>query len=453
MAGTDDTIVAIATPPGRGGLGIVRVSGNKAALIAKSLTGRNLADRARIANYCKILAADDQVIDAGIAVYFSQPDSYTGEDVLEIYAHGSRVVLEIIVERILELGARRSTAGEFTERAFLNNKIDLVQAEAVADLIDSTSIHAARSAIRSLQGEFSKRINLIRDELIRIRSSIEVSLDFSEEETDFLANIDINKQLQECATSLDAVLARARQGSVLKEGITVTILGRPNVGKSTLLNRLAEKDIAIVTEEAGTTRDLLEQDILIDGIPVHIIDTAGLRHTTSRAEQEGIRRAQAAATRSDIILLIVECGNTDDKEEQELRENTTPDQKIIIINNKIDLTGQKPARKKSCERPEEVFLSAKTGEGLNLLITCLKELAGVEDLFEDVFMARQRHIEALEKTRKSIIHAICSHKEHKAAELLAEDLRQAQERLNEITGEFVADDLLGAIFSRFCIGK
>lgn len=453
MAGADDTIVAIATPPGRGGLGIVRVSGNKAAPIAKSLTGRNLADKARIAHYCKILAGNGRVIDEGIVIYFSQPGSYTGEDVLEIYAHGSRVVLEIIVDRILTLGARRAAAGEFTERAFLNNKIDLVQAEAVADLIDATSVHAARSAVRSLQGEFSRRINLIRDELIHIRSGIEGALDFPDEEADFPASIDTNEQLQACAASLDEVLARARQGAVLKEGISVTILGRPNVGKSTLLNRLAEKDIAIVTEEAGTTRDLIEQDILIDGIPVHIIDTAGLRQTTSRVELEGIRRAQAAATRSDIILMVVECGSPVGKEGPELLEHTTPDQKVIFINNKIDLTGRKPARKKSRARPEEIFLSAKTGEGIELLISCLKETAGVQDLFEDVFMARHRHIEALEETRKIIIHAVQSHNEHNAAELLAEDLRMAQERLNEITGVFVADDLLGAIFSKFCIGK
>lgn len=453
MAGPDDTIVAIATPSGRGGLGIVRISGNKTLPIAKSLTGKNLADKARVAHYCKIRSEDNRVIDEGIVIYFSQPGSYTGEDVLEIYAHGSRVVLEVIVNRILALGARRAAPGEFTERAFHNNKIDLVQAEAVADLIDATSAHAARSAIRSLEGEFSKRVNLLKDELIRIRSCIEAALDFPEEETDFLAGIDIDKQLQECIATLDGILVRARQGAVLKEGITVTILGRPNVGKSTLLNCLAEKDIAIVTEEAGTTRDLLEQDILVDGVPLHIIDTAGLRQTTSKVEQEGIRRAQAAATKSDIILMIVECGSPAGREVPELPENISPDQKVIIINNKIDLTGQQPARLKSCEQPEEIFLSAKTGEGLDLLIDCLKEIAGVHDLFEDVFMARQRHINALEGTKKSIIDTIEKHKAHKAAELLAEDIRQAQQRLNEITGDFVTDDLLDAIFSRFCIGK
>ena len=453
MAGPDDTIVAIATPSGRGGLGIVRISGNKALPIAKSLTGKNLADKARVAHYCKIYSEDERVIDEGIVLYFSRPNSYTGEEVLEIYAHGSRVVLEIIVDRILALGARRAAPGEFTERAFHNNKIDLVQAEAVADLIDSTSVHAARSAIRSLEGAFSKRVNLLKDELIRIRSCIEGVLDFPEEETDFLAGIDINKQLQECIAGLDEILVRARQGAVLKEGITVAILGRPNVGKSTLLNCLAEKDIAIVTEEAGTTRDLLEQDILIDGIPLHIIDTAGLRQTTSKVEQEGVRRAQVAATRSDIILVVIECGNTVGGGIPELLENITPDQKIVFVNNKIDLTGQKPARLKSCNQPEEIFISAKTGAGLDLLVTCLKEIAGVHDLFEDVFMARQRHIDALEVTKKSIIDAIEKHKEHKAAELLAEDLRLAQQKLNEITGDFVADDLLGAIFSKFCIGK
>jgi tRNA modification GTPase len=449
----EDTIVAIATPSGRGGLGIVRVSGNKAGRIATALTKNNLSDKSRIAHYRKIFSEDARVIDECIVIYFSRPNSYTGEDVLEIYAHGSRIVLEMIVDRILALGARRAAPGEFTERAFLNNKIDLVQAEAVADLIDSTSVHAARSAMRSLEGEFSHRVNTLKNELVRVRSYIECALDFPEEDTDFLADIDINEHLQECMAYLDQILARARQGAVLKEGITVTILGRPNVGKSTLLNRLAGKDVAIVTDVAGTTRDLVEQQILLDGIPLHIIDTAGLRKTAGKIEQEGIRRAQNAATGSDIILMVLESGREDGRDTLALLENTTPDQKIVFVNNKIDLTGQKPARQKSINHTEEIFLSAKTGEGIELLIICLKEMAGVQDLFEDVFMARQRHIDALVQTRQSIMQALERHKQYKATELLAEDLRQAQERLNEVTGEFVADDLLGTIFSRFCIGK
>ena len=453
MAEADDTIVAIATPPGRGGLGIVRVSGNNSGSIARSLTGKNLAEKARIAHYCKILDADNSVIDKGIALFYSKPDSYTGEDVLEIIAHGSRVVLDTIVNRILTLGARRAGPGEFTERAFHNNKIDLVQAEAVADLIESTSTHAARSAVRSLEGEFSGRINLLKDELIQIRSLIEGALDFPEEETDFLADMDIKNQLQRCIARLDEILVRAQQGAVLKEGITATILGRPNVGKSTLLNRLAEKDIAIVTEEAGTTRDLLEQEILIDGLPVHLIDTAGLRQTTNKVEIEGTRRAREAATRSDIVLIMMECGVNDNSQLTELAQDITDDQKVVIIKNKIDLTGHGPERQSSNGRTEEIFLSAKTGEGIELLIDCLKEMAGIRDLFEDVFMARKRHIDALESTRNSIIEALNRHNQHNATELLAEDLRQAQQRLNEITGEFVTDDLLGEIFSRFCIGK
>ena len=453
MAGTDDTIVAIATPSGRGGLGIVRISGNKSAAIAKSLTSKDISEKARIAHYCKILAADKSVIDEGIMLFFSGPNSYTGEDVLEIYAHGSRVVLEIIVNRILSLGARRAAPGEFTERAFLNDRIDLVQAEAVADLIDSTSTHAARSAIRSLEGEFSKRVNLLKDELIYTRSCLEGTLDFPDEETDFLASTDINKQLQNFVTGLEEILTRARQGAVLNEGITVAIVGRPNVGKSTLLNYLAEKDIAIVTEEAGTTRDLLEQEIQIDGIPLHFIDTAGLRQTTSKVEQEGIRRAREAAARSDILLVMLECNDTDNNDIPELLENIIADHKVVIIKNKIDLTGHKPARQKSGGQTEEIFLSAKTGEGTDLLVTCLKEMAGVQDLFEDVFMARQRHVNALVETKEVIVHAMSNYTERKATELLADDLRQAQEKLNQITGEFVADDLLGAIFSKFCIGK
>lgn len=323
----------------------------------------------------------------------------------------------------------------------------------VADLIESTSTHAARSAVRSLEGEFSGRINLLKDELIQIRSLIEGALDFPEEETDFLADMDIKNQLQRCIARLDEILVRAQQGAVLKEGITATILGRPNVGKSTLLNRLAEKDIAIVTEEAGTTRDLLEQEILIDGLPVHLIDTAGLRQTTNKVEIEGTRRAREAATRSDIVLIMMECGVNDNSQLTELAQDITDDQKVVIIKNKIDLTGHGPERQSSNGRTEEIFLSAKTGEGIELLIDCLKEMAGIRDLFEDVFMARKRHIDALESTRNSIIEALNRHNQHNATELLAEDLRQAQQRLNEITGEFVTDDLLGEIFSRFCIGK
>lgn len=453
MAEADDTIVAIATPPGRGALGIVRVSGNNAGQIARSLTGTDLAEKARIAHYCRILDADDSVIDKGIVLFYSRPCSYTGEDILEIITHGSRVVLDNIVNRVISLGARRARPGEFTERAFHNNKIDLVQAEAVADLIDSTSTHAARSAIRSLEGEFSGRINLLKDELVQIRTLIEGTLDFPEEETDFLADMDLKNQLQRCIARLDEILARARQGAVLKEGITATILGRPNVGKSTLLNRLADRDIAIVTEEAGTTRDLLEQEVLIDGLPIHFIDTAGLRQTDSKVELEGIRRARAAAARSDIVLIMIECDINDNNQITELAQDTTADQKVVIIKNKIDLTGRRAERKISGSQAEEIFLSAKTGAGMELLVDCLKEIAGIRDLFEDVFMARKRHIDALERTRNSIVDALNRHNEHRAVELLAEDLRQAQEGLNEITGDFVADDLLGEIFSRFCVGK
>jgi tRNA modification GTPase len=431
----------------------VRVSGNKTACIAKELTNKNLAASPRYAHYCKLIGEDVQVIDEGIVIYFSRPHSYTGEDVLEVIAHGSRIVLEMIVDRILALGARRATAGEFTERAFQNNRIDLVQAEAVADLIDATSVHAARSAVRSLEGEFSKRVNIIRDKLIRIRTLIEGTMDFSEEEIDFLNETDINQQLQDILSKLIHLLVRARQGVVLKEGIIISILGSPNVGKSTLLNRLAGSDVAIVTDVAGTTRDLVEKEILIDGIPLHVIDTAGLRKTTSKVEREGIKRAYDAAMHSDVILMVNECGRAAGKEKPSFLENKYIDQKIIYVHNKIDLTDQKPAVTKTDNHMAEVFLSAKTGAGFDLLITCLKEMLGVQELYEDVFMARQRHLDALERTKQSIEHASEKYLEHTAIELLADDLRLAQRTLNEITGEFAADDLLGAIFSKFCIGK
>lgn len=451
MVVTSDTIVAIATPPGRGGIGIIRLSGKDAVRLSRSIVNRQL--RPRYAHFCKFLDRDGTAIDSGIAIYFPAPGSYTGEDIVEFHAHGSKAALDMLAQRAVELGARQARPGEFTERAFHNDRIDLIQAEAVADLIDSVSSHAARSAVRSLEGEFSRRINALLEKIINLRILIEGALDFPEEDADFLAGINLAEHLGSCQAELDSIFSAARQGAVLNEGVAVVIAGRPNVGKSTLLNRLAGRDAAIVTEEPGTTRDLIEQVVTIDGIPLRITDTAGLRTTSNRAEKEGIRRALAAADMADVLILINEYGQAPGKNEQKLMEKSGSGRSVIRVHNKIDLFHAQPELKRGENNSAEIFMSAKTGAGMELLMDLLKELLGMKNLREDVFIARRRHLDALERTRLSIVDAAGAYTGKHGMELIAEHLRRAQRALGEITGVYASDELLGEIFSRFCLGK
>jgi len=451
MVDVNDTIVAIATPPGRGGIGVIRISGPAAKTIATGLITQRLTPR--VAHYCTFRDDLERPIDDGIAIFFPGPGSYTGEDILELHGHGGRIVLNLLVERALKLGARLARPGEFTERAFLNDKMDLIQAEAVADLIDSASAHAARSALRSLEGEFSKRIQALVNKLTNLRIFIEGALDFPEEEIDFLSEVDVKSKLIACLAELDEILTRARQGNVLREGINAVIVGRPNVGKSTLLNQLAGREAAIVTAIPGTTRDTIKEEILVDGIPVHIIDTAGLRKTKSEVEREGIRRAKSAANNADVLVMMNEYGKTMGKSELEFLRQIGSGTHIIIVQNKIDLAGARPNLKTGQNQQTEILLSAKTGEGIDLFVQHLKDYLGMNELHEDIFMARTRHIDSLVRTRDLLERCQYNISYQKAAELLADDLRLAQRALGEITGEFTSDDLLGEIFSRFCVGK
>ena len=456
MAKAHDTIAAIATPPGRGGIGIIRLSGAKAAVIAKQLVGKKLGKqnlKAREATFCNFLGEDGTPIDNGILIYYPQPASYTGEHVVELQGHGGRVVMSMLLDRVLALGARQARPGEFTERAFVNNKIDLVQAEAVAALIDSVSSQAARSAIRSLDGKFSKNINSLLQRLISLRTFIESALDFPEEEIDFIQEVDIKEKLSACVDEIGKMLVRAQQGARLGEGLKLAIIGSPNVGKSSLLNRLAGREAAIVSTTPGTTRDIVEENILIEGAPLNLLDTAGLRDTRDDVEEEGIKRALNAASSADIILWLTEYGQKTGKAEQGLLETIPENVKMIVVRNKIDLADNKNELLEKNKYSTEVFLSAKTGEVVDALVQQLKTIMGLSETSEDSYMARTRHLNALLRTQEFLTKAVQSAEDKISLELLAEDLRMAQESLGTITGSFVADDLLGEIFSSFCIGK
>jgi tRNA modification GTPase len=451
MVSTTDTIAAIATAAGRGGIGIVRVSGPSTQKIAQQIL--KIVPTPRQVNTAKFYAADGTIIDEGIALYFVAPHSFTGEDVLELQGHGGAMVLDQVLKRTIECGACLARPGEFSERAFLNDKIDLAQAEAIADLIDASSEQAARAAMRSLQGEFSKKINQLVEQLIYLRTYVEASIDFPEEEIDFLSDGKVQQQLEQIKTQLAAVLATAQQGILLKEGITVVIAGKPNAGKSSLLNCLSERDSAIVTEIAGTTRDVLREHIQIDGLPLHVLDTAGLRHSEDRVEQEGIRRAWQEISKADLILLVIDSTDDEINNTDYLAKNY-PDifalnKPIIIIFNKIDLVD----RRSTLRVPLQVALSAKTGTGISELKQAIKQQVGFQPHNENNFLARRRHLDALERAQKYLQQGSIQLTEQRAGELLAEDLRQVQNCLNEITGEFTSDDLLGKIFSSFCIGK
>ncbi len=437
-----DPIVAIATAPGRGGVGVVRVSGAEVAGIAEALLGPLPAPR--IATYRSFLDSDGSTLDEGIALLFAAPHSFTGENVLELQGHGGPQVLNLIVQRCIELGARPAEPGEFTRRAFLNGKLDLAQAEAVADLIDAQSAAAARSAVRSLSGAFSERIDVLVEGLIRLRMLVEATLDFPEEEIDFLQQADAFGRLDAIDASLREVRAQARQGALLREGMTVVLIGQPNVGKSSLLNRLAGFEAAIVTEVAGTTRDTVREAILIQGVPLHVIDTAGLRETVDPVERLGIARTWEAVERADAALLLVDAAHGLTAEEQTILSRL-PAIPRLTVHNKIDLFAESPRA-----AGDDVWLSAKTGAGMDLLQRKLLELAGWQASGEGAFMARSRHLDAL---GRAAAHLRRAREATARLELFAEELRLAQSALSEITGEFSADDLLGEIFGSFCIGK
>ena len=446
-----DTIAALATPPGRGGIGIIRVSGPMVSSIGQAILGQ--VPPVRQARHLSFLDAHGQVIDEGLAVYFSSPNSFTGEDVLELQGHGGPVVMDLLLKRVLELGARPARPGEFSERAFLNDKMDLVQAEAVADLIDSASEQAARLAVRSLQGEFSQRVTLLVEQLTDLRMYVESAIDFPEEEIDFLADGQVQSQLQDIQQSLENTLRSAQQGNLVREGMTVVIAGRPNAGKSTLLNALAGRETAIVTEIPGTTRDILREHIQIDGLPLHIIDTAGLRESVDVVEQEGVRRAWTEINNADRILFLHDATWDFDKEEEALRlQLSQAGPPITLVYNKMDLVKHTPPSIGDTNIME-IHLSAQTGEGLEALKLHLKETVGYMTGGEGQFMARRRHLDALMLAQQHLMQGAEQLQAFAAGEILAEELRLAQQALGEITGQVSADDLLGRIFSSFCVGK
>ncbi len=447
---TLDTIVALATPEGRGGVAIVRISGHLTTKIAQALLEKPLQPRYAI--YSSFFDSSKQIIDKGIALFFPGPHSFTGEDILELHAHGGPIITNSLIRRIVKLGARLAKPGEFTERAFLNDKIDLVQAEAIADLIEAQSEQAARAAMRSLQGHFSEKINALVNALIRLRTYIEAAIDFTEEEIDFLTDNQVENDLNQINYMLETVQKEALQGSLLREGITAVIAGLPNAGKSSLLNRLSGKEAAIVTDIPGTTRDLLREHILIDGMPLHIIDTAGLRESHDPIEQEGIKRAHAEIARADLILFVIDANNSTKPDLNLFIKNIPEHATVITIHNKIDLLQESPSITHK-NGGIEIALSAKSGDGIELLKQQIKSNVGMQTTHEGIFSARRRHIDALLKADHFIKHGLKQLKDHQAAELFAEDLRQAQIVLSEITGIFTSDDLLGKIFSSFCIGK
>ena len=442
-----DTIVAIATPPGRGGVGIIRLSGPKSYSIALQIND-NKSLKPRLATFCSFYTTATELVDQGLMLYFKAPNSFTGEDVIEIQAHGSPVVLDILVKECINRGARLARPGEFSERSFLNDKIDLTQAEAIADLIQSSSQTAARMAFRTLQGDFSKKINLLNEELIYLRLYVEAAIDFPEEEIDFLNDGKVGGLLQSILQQLETIRNQANQGVILREGMSLVIAGRPNAGKSTLINCLAGRDVARVTEVAGTTRDVMREHILLDEIPLHIIDTAGLRESDDVVEKEGIKRAWQELKKADCVLLVMDIN---DIEEQcistEVSAALPKEIPIITVYNKIDTLDQSP---KIGER--SVYLSAKSGDGVDGLKTIIKQIIGYQPN-EGHFLARRRHLNALDEAKKLLLTGKIQLEKHRAGELLAEDLRLAHRILGEITGEFTSDDLLGKIFSSFCIGK
>ena len=442
-----DTIAAVATAPGAGGIGIVRLSGVDAAALAQALASVDL--QPRHAHYVAMRDVRGELIDRGLALWFPGPHSFTGEDVVELQIHGAPVVLARLLARCIELGARHARAGEFSERAFLNGKIDLAQAEAIADLIAARSEAQARAALRSLQGEFSTRVNALLNTLIDARLHVEAAIDFPEEEIDFLADGQILARLDAIAASLDNLLREAERGQRLRDGLHAVIIGAPNAGKSSLLNALAGSDRAIVTDIAGTTRDLLREAVNIDGIEITLVDTAGLRESPDVIESEGIRRARAELARADLAILVV--APEDEDRIDVLCAEVPSGAALLVVHNKSDLADRSAAERRDAN--DHLHVAAKTGVGLERLRAAIREHAGLGDGAEGSFSARARHVAALQRVRDVLANARQRLVHDRAGELVAEELRLAQHALSEITGEFSADDLLGAIFSSFCIGK
>ena len=451
--GNTDIIAAIATPPGRGGVGVVRVSGKDLQQIIQEILG--YLPKKRHASLSNFKDENGLIIDQGIAVFYPSPNSYTGEDVLELQGHGGPAVMDMLLSRCLSLGARLAQPGEFTLRAFLNNKLDLAQAESVADIIDASTGEAVRCAMRSLQGEFSVAIHALTQAIIDLRMLVEATLDFPEEETSFLRHADVYNKLKDIKSELGYIITAARQGSLLREGVHVVLVGQPNVGKSSLMNKLAKEEVAIVTATPGTTRDAIRETIQIEGVPIHLIDTAGLRETDDEVEKIGIARAWAAIEKGGLVLLLTDCRSGLTTEDQEILDKLPAEVPLIHIGNKIDLLKEVPCVSDRKEKAE-IYLSAKTGVGIEQLRQKLLEIVGWKSdssTCEGLFMARHRHLKALAETNEHLEGACKVTKDAVRAELLAEELRLAQQALSLITGEFSADDLLGEIFSRFCIGK
>lgn len=444
-----DTIAAIATPPGRGGVGIIRISGPAASPIGKKISGK--LPSPRMATFSNFLDEKNEVIDQGLMLYFPSPSSFTGEEVVELQAHGGPVVMDMLLQRCVALGARIARPGEFSERAFLNEKLDLAQAEAIADLIDSETTSAARLATRSVQGVFSQRIRELVDELVHLRMYVEAAIDFPEEEIDFLSDGKVSTHLQIVIDKVLATQSSARTGRLLRDGMNLVIAGRPNAGKSSLLNGLAGVESAIVTDQPGTTRDVLREHIEIDGMPIHLVDTAGLREAGDLVEKEGIRRAQLEIERADRLLWVYDAA-ADPEHTGFGAELIPPGVPITFVRNKVDLVGERPEIKKT-QHGMEVALCAKDASGLELLKSHLKQCMGYQGSGGAEFIARRRHLDAIDRALNYLRRGQLELDHHKAGELLAEELRLAQSALSEITGEFTADDLLGEIFSSFCIGK
>jgi len=446
----NDTIAAIATPPGRGGVGVIRVSGPDVPALARRLFGR--LPEPRVAELHRLCDIEGQPIDQGLVLYFPAPHSFTGEQVLELHGHGGPVVMDLLMSTLLALGARPARPGEFSERAFLNDKLDLVQAEAIADLIDSATQQAARAAARSLQGEFSARIEALVEQLVQLRVYIEAAIDFPEEEIDFPGERQVRMQLSAIETAFQDLFRETRQGCLLHEGLTLVIAGQPNAGKSSLLNALSGRETAIVTALPGTTRDFLREQIQLDGMPLHLIDTAGLRDSEDEIEREGVRRAWAQIEQADRVLLLVDDQQGFGPADQQILDRLPSEVPHTLVFNKIDLTGA-PAGLRRTSEPVELALSVVTGAGLDALRSHLKQVAGFRDSHSGSISARRRHLEALQRAHAHVHAGIEALEQRHAGELLAEELRLAQQSLGEITGVFTSDDLLGAIFASFCIGK
>ena len=450
----EDTIAAIASAPGRGAVGVIRISGPKVPQIAAGILGQLPAPRR--ASIRKFIDDRGASIDEGFALYFPAPASYTGEHVLELQGHGGALVVDLVLKRLLELGCRMARPGEFTERAFLNGKIDIAQAEAIADLIEAGSAAAARAAVRSMQGEFSARVAELQAAIIALRAYVEAAIDFPDEEIDFLSGDALRERLALVFAGFESITAAARQGALLREGLTVVIAGKPNAGKSSLLNKLAADEVAIVTDVPGTTRDVLRRQVHLDGLPVNLVDTAGLRAATDVVEAEGVRRALSEIARADRVLYILDAGAGADTGDAPVwtaeLEQLPPGVPVTLVFNKIDLAGI-PPQLDADGVPPRVYLSALTGAGLPLLRAHLKAAAGYQDIESGAFAARRRHLDALDRARRHVQNAADILQSTRAFELFAEDLRLAQRALGEITGEFTSEDLLGEIFSSFCIGK